>query len=220
MAVDERRGDAAVAADGGRRRRPRTTTIAAVTVLLVPFVFPGPLLLVDALAGINVDRFGHYGFAFVALTGGYGLYELVRRGGLSVLFALVLLVSLFAGAAVSNDLTASDNPLVERPFYTFYLTDEERDAFTSIDDGYEGEFGADRVSCRYTGEFYGSRCSVVDGEEGEAMFDDHDAVLVREGELEERPLQFSIYVDADDLPRESLDDRDRVYGSSSVSLYA
>jgi hypothetical protein len=48
---------------------------------------------------------------------------------------------------------------------------------------------------------------------------EHDAVLVREGELEDRPLQFSVYVEADDLPREPLDDRNRVYDTGSVSLY-
>jgi hypothetical protein len=209
-----------VAADGGRVPDPRTATIGVVTILLVPLVFPGPVLLLDALAGVNVDRFGHYGFAFVALTGAYGIYELLRRGGIAVVLALFVVLSLFTGAAVSNDFTASDNPLVERPFYTFYLSDEERQSFEAIDDGHQGELGTDRVSCRYMGEFHGSPCSVIDAGAGDEMFAEHDAVLVREGELEKRPLQFTQYVEDDDLSREELEDRDRVYDSGSMSFYA
>ncbi|MDG5761812.1 hypothetical protein QA600_21040 [Natronococcus sp. A-GB1] len=220
--------DGAVVADGGEdpgadtgRFHPRrTATVGIVAVALVPLVFPGPLLLFDALAGVNVDRFGHYGFMFVALAGGYGLYELVRRGGLATLLALLLILSLFSFTAVSNDFTASDNPVVERPFYTFYLADDERQSFAAIDDGYRGEVGTDRISCRYMGEIHGSTCSVIDVGAGDAMFDDYDAVLLREGELEDRPLQFSAYVDEADLPREGLEDRDRVYDSSSVALHA
>lgn len=220
-AAGERAGDtSAVASDGGRSRGSHLLTVGIVAVALVPLIFPGPLLLLDALAGVNVDRFGHYGFAFVALTGGYGLYELVRRGGLVTLLALLVILSLFTFAAVSNDFTASDNPVVERPFYTFYLEDEERQSFEAIDDGYRGEFGTDRVSCRYMGERLGAPCAVVDAAEGDAMFDDHDAVLLREGELEDRPLQFSAYVDEAELPREELEDRDRVYDSGSVSFHA
>ncbi|MFU8867309.1 hypothetical protein [Natronococcus sp.] len=210
---------AAVASDGGRPRGSGLLTVGIVAVALVPLIFPGPLLLLDALAGINVDRFGHYGFAFVALTGGYGLYELVRRGGLATVLALLVILSLFTFAAVSNDFTASDNPVVERPFYTFYLEDEERQSFEAIDDGYRGEFGTDRVSCRYMGERLGAPCAVVDAADGDAMFDDHDAVLLREGELEDRPLQFSAYVDEAELPRAELEDRDRVYDSGSVSFH-
>lgn len=212
--------DAAVAGDGGRLRSPHLLTVGLVAVALAPLVFPGPLLLLDALAGVNVDRFGHYAFAFVALTGGYGLYELVSRGGLAVLLAALAVLSLFGFAAVSNDFTASDNPVVERPFYTFYLEDEERDSFEAIDDRYRGAFGADRISCRYLGELHGARCSVIDAAAGEAMFESHDAVLVREGELEDRPLQFSAYVEEADLPREELEERDRVYDSGTVSFHA
>ncbi|MFC4437929.1 MULTISPECIES: hypothetical protein [Natrialbaceae] len=209
-----------VVRNGSRRPSGRTTAVGVVAILLVPLVFPGPVLLLDAVAGVNVDRFGHYGFAFVALAGGYGLYELLRRGGLAAFLVLLLILSLFTFTAVSNELTASDNPIVERPFYTFYLSDHERQSFAAVDDGYRGEIGTDRIACRYMGAFHGSLCSVVDAAEGDAMFDDHDAVLVREDELEDRPLQFTQYVDESNLPRDALEDRDRVYDSGSVSLHS
>ncbi|WP_306058662.1 hypothetical protein [Natronococcus wangiae] len=206
--------------DDGRVPSRRTATVGIAAVLLVPLVFPGPVLLLDAVAGVNVDRFGHYGFMFVALVGGYGLYELLRRGGLAVLIALLVILSLFTFTAVSNDFTASDNPVVERPFYTFYLSDDERQSFEAVDDGYQGEIGTDRISCRYMGELHGSLCSVIDAGEGDAMFDDHDVVLIREDELEDRPLQFTRYVEESDLPREELEERDRVYDSGSVSVHS
>ncbi|WP_233710663.1 hypothetical protein [Natronococcus pandeyae] len=213
-------GDDDVVHGGSWGPSGRTTAVGVVAILLVPLVFPGPVLLLDALAGVNVDRFGHYGFMFVALAGGYGLYELLQRGGLTVLLVLLLILSLFTFTAVSSDFTASDNPVVERPFYTFYLSDHERQSFAAVDDGYGGEIGTDRIACRYMGEFHGSLCSVVDAGEGDAMFDDHDAVLVREGELENRPLQFTQYVDESDLPRDTLEERDRVYDSGAVAVHS
>ncbi|MFC6767037.1 hypothetical protein [Natrinema soli] len=218
--------DADQTAESDRRLRPsRTvplvTSLGILTVALVPLAFPGPTLLLDALAGVNISRFGHYSFMFIALIAGYGLYELLDRGGMTVFLALLVLTSGFAVTAVSNDFTASDNPVVERPFYTFYLTENEQASFETIDAGYEGEIGSDRTSCRYMGALHSSSCSVVDAGEDEALFADYDGVLIREGELEDRgrPLQFSEYVEAESIPEDELATRDRVYDSDEVAFY-
>ncbi|WP_049914512.1 hypothetical protein [Haloterrigena salina] len=201
------------------RRVPLFTSLGLLTVALIPLAFPGPTLLLDSLAGINVSRFGHYSIMFVALLGGFGLYELFDRGGVAVFLALLVLTSGLGFTAVSNEVTASDNPVVERPFYTFYLTDNEVQSFEAIDAGYDGEIGADRLSCRYLTELQGSSCSVVDaGGEGD-LFAGYDAVLIREGELADRPLQFSEYVEKESIDESELADRNRVYDSNEVALY-
>ncbi|QLK26363.1 hypothetical protein HYG81_01720 [Natrinema zhouii] len=203
------------------RSVPLATSLGILTVALVPLAFPGPTLLLDALAGVNVSRFGHYSFMFIALIAGYGLYELLDRGGVAVFLALLVLTSGFAVTAVSNDFTASDNPVVERPFYTFYLTDNERASFEAIDAGYDGEIASDRISCRYLSALHSSSCSVVSvgGEDG--LFTGYDGVIIREGELEDRgrPLQFSEYVERESIPENELAERDRVYDSDEVAFY-
>lgn len=204
------------------RNVPLFTSLGVLTVLLIPVAFPGPTLLLDSLAGVNIGRFGHYSFMFVALTAGYGLYELVDRGGVAVFLVLLVLTSGFAFTAVSNEYTAADNPVVEREFYTFYLTDTERASFEAIDAGYDGEIGADRMSCRYLVALHSSSCSVVSvPEEGGGLFAGYDGVIIREGELQDRdrPLQFSEYVDGESIPEDELATRSRVYDSTEVAFY-
>ncbi|QCS41947.1 hypothetical protein [Natrinema versiforme] len=205
-----------------RSTRTHDTTFVAVgvlTVVLIPLVFPGPTLLLDSLVGVNVGRFEHYSFMLVALTGAVGLHQLLRRGGFKAFVVLLLVVSCFSVAAVSNDFVATDNPMVERPFYTYYLTEQERGSFESIDERRAGEIGADRVTCRYLTEVRSSTCTIANAAD-EDLFAGYDGVVVREGELERRPLQFREYVPESEFPREELNDRHRVYDSGSVSYYA
>lgn len=212
--VDESRVDVR-----SSRAVPVFTSLGILTIALIPLAFPGPTMLLDSLAGVNIDRFGHYSFMFVALIGGYGLYELFSRGGIVVFLVLLVVTSGFAFTAVSNDFTASDNPVVDRPFYTFYLTDHERQSFETVDAGYDGELGTDRLSCRYLDEIQGSSCEVVETTADGELFTGYDGVLIREGELEDRPLQFAEYVDEESLPEDELADRNRVYDSGTIAVY-
>lgn len=199
----------------------RLTSVAVATVLLIPLLVPGPTLLLDSLAGINVTRFAHYGYMFLALTGGYGVYELVRRGGLGMLIVVLLVVSCFSFVALSNDFVASDNPVVEREFYTYYLTDEERAAFERLDEVHRDELGSDHITCRYYEDVVGSDCERVPVENDTVEHEHLDGLLLRQGELEERPLQFgeSRYVYDDELPWDELDERNRVHDSDAVTYY-
>lgn len=193
--------------------------IGVMTVLMVPLVFPGPTLLLDSLVGVNVNRFQHYSYMLVAITGAVGLHHLLKLGGFRTFVIILLVVSCFSVVAVSNDFVASDNPMVERPFYTYYLTEQERHSFETIDDHHAGEIGADRVTCRYLNEIRSSECTIADTTDDE-LFAGYDGVVIRDGELERRPLQFTEYVSESDLPRDELRDRNRVYDSGSVSFYA
>lgn len=202
-----------------RGKRAAFGVFGLTTLLLVPLSVPGPTLLLDGLAGINVDRFGHYTFMFLSLTAAVGAYQLLRRGGMRLFVAFLLLTSVFAFTAVSNDFVARDNPAVERPFYTYYLTEQERHAYERLEATYVGEIETDRPTCRYMAEMLRTECTVIDVEAEEEMFNGAESILIRHGELEDRPLQFSTYVSAEDIPREELTDRNKVYDSESVSLH-
>ena len=203
-----------------RSSAPAYAAVSVLTLALVPLVLPGPTLLLDSLAGVNVARFGHYGFMFIALTAGVGVFELLRRGGVAAFLVLLVLTSGLAFTAVSNDFVASDNPVVERPFYTFYLSETERTSFSAIDDAHDGQIGADRVTCRYLSELHQSNCEMIFAEEGAEMLEPYEGVLIRDGEREKRPLQFSQYVGDEDFPSDSLAERNTVYDSGDVSFHA
>lgn len=192
---------------------------ALVAVALVPLVFPGPTLLLDELAGVNVGRFAHYSFMFVALTAGVGVFELLRRGGIRTFFVVLLLVSCLSFTAVSNDFVASDNPVVERPFYTYYFTEHERASFERIEEIHAHSIATDWPACRYLSELGTSECEAVAVDEGDGMFDEHDSVLIREHESEKRPLRFTRYVYADELDRTELTSRNKVHDSGAITLY-
>ncbi|MFC7212830.1 hypothetical protein ACFQO4_01885 [Saliphagus sp. GCM10025334] len=195
-----------------------TGVIGISALVLVPFSVPGPTLLLEGLAGINVNRFVHYTYMLFALTGAIGAYRLFSRGGFKLFVVLVLLLSLFGFTAVSNDFVARDNPAVERPFYTYYLTEQERQSYDDIDAMYDGQIETDRPTCRYMGEMLDAECVVVDAGAENAMFTEAESILIRDGELERRPLQFTAYVD-EEIPLENLAERNRVYDSGSVTYY-
>ncbi len=202
-------------------RGARFGPVAVATVAMVPLLVPGPTLLLDSLAGINVTRFAHYGFPFLALTGGFGLFELVRRTGVRGFIAVLLLVSSFSMVALSNDFVASDNPLVEREFYTYYLTDAERAEFERLEAVHTDELGSDHITCRYYEDILETDCTRIGVDDDTVVHDDLDGVLIREGELEQRPLQLegSQYVYAEDVPWDELGERNRVHDSGTVTYY-
>lgn len=200
------------------------TAFVIASVVMIPLLFPSPVMIVDALtvAAITEARFGHYGFAFVALTGGYGLYALLRWGGKRTFLVLVVLLASFSFVAVSNDFVASDNPVVDRPFYTYYITEQEEETIKEVAEIHEGSLGADYIACHYTQHILDGECeafSVVDGTINHA---EYDGVVIREGEFEKRPVHTDHaypYVFPEEIPWDELEERNRIHDSGSVSYY-
>ena len=64
-------------------------------------------------------------------------------------------------------------------------------------------------------------CTRIGVDDDTVEHDELDGVLIREGELEGRPLQLegSQYVYAEDLPWDELDERNRVHDSGTVTYY-
>ncbi|KGK99158.1 hypothetical protein LI82_03775 [Methanococcoides methylutens] len=163
-------------------------------LLSVSVSFPGPSLLFNRLAdNLNFARFGQYSFLFIGLTGAIGFYEIFNK---SKKYGKVILLILFISMAflsVSNDFVASDNPLVKRPFYTFYLTDEEETSFVYIASVTEGYVMSDYVTTRYLSfSKYEDKAHIleVDNKSMNILRNDSDDVfLIRKLELEKRPLR-------------------------------
>ncbi|WP_132059389.1 glycosyltransferase family protein [Halorussus amylolyticus] len=227
------------------RLRGRAKVVMLSALCLAAVTFPGPQLLLGKLAeSFNILRFAQYTYPFMAMAGGYGLVALYRRtasAGLTgtqiraIAFAVFLLLSMFT---VSNDFTASDNPLVERQFYTYYVADSEEESMQTIAGMSSGNVLSDYVTERYLSASPYERKGRVLGvnEDADRMYlgGDENVVLVREGELERRSVQLrqtDRYRDDSDYlgslryvaPTAPVwnqtDDLDRVFDSGSVVGY-
>lgn len=166
--------------------------ILIISLLLVPVSFPGPALLLNKLAGnFNLARFGEYSFLFFCIAGAAGLsfvsYKLKTK-----LLAIVLFFAM-AFLTVSNDFTASDNPIVKRQFYTFYLSEEECKSLNSLAQIADGIVMSDYISCRYLeNSIYADKVNVLEVNLQQQQFlrsNGNDIILIRSTELANRPLQ-------------------------------
>ena len=118
--------------------------------LMLPVAFPGPALLINRL-GRNFDlfRFQGYAFLFISLAAAVGFLYLFRRTGRYGKAAVIVLFAILCLLSVSNDFTASDNPLMKRQFYTFYLTEPEITGFDRLVPFTDGFVLTDYVTDRY-----------------------------------------------------------------------
>lgn len=163
-------------------------------LLLAGVAFPGPALLINKLArNLNIGRFGEYAMLFIAVAGAVGLYMMYVKSKKYQKYLIVILFATMCFLSVSNDFTASDNPLVKRPFYTYYLTEEETTAFDNIANATSGYVMADYVTCRYMGNSaYSTKSHIleVEADDYRLLRDKaEDTILIRDGELAKRPVK-------------------------------
>lgn len=163
-------------------------------LLLAGVAFPGPALLINKLASnLNIGRFGEYAMLFIVVAGAVGLYMMYVKSKKYQKYLVVILFATMCFLSVSNDFTASDNPLVKRPFYTYYLTEEETTAFDNIANVTSGYVMADYVTCRYMGNSaYSTKSHILEVEaDNYRLLRDkaEDTILIRDGELAKRPVK-------------------------------
>jgi hypothetical protein len=161
----------------------------------IPVSFPGPALLLSKLANnLEFERFGEYTFLFIGLAGTVGFYEMYKK---SRKYSKVLLVILFISMiflSISNEFTAADNPLVMRPFYTPYITNNEETAFKHVASVTQGYVMSDYVTTRYLGfSKYENNTHYQEIDSKNMTFlrnQTDDVFLLRKSELAKRPLKF------------------------------
>ena len=213
----------------------RLKLMGVAALLMVPLTFPGPLLLINKLAGnLNLGRFEEYAFILFVLMAAVGFFYLYHRSPKLFKVGLIALFTIWVFLSISNEFVASDNPLVKRPFYTFYLTEEEITATDQLHNVTTGNVLSDYVPVRYLNstEFVGSTSMIsIDQNDTKLFTKDNDTVLIRDGELSKRPLQL-ITIDSegnpdlgdyyyrDDKAFNLLDNYSRIYNSNTVSAYS
>lgn len=163
-----------------------------IALISVAVSFPGPSMLFNKLAeNLNIVRFEEYTYFFIAIgvaTGIYSLYNIASKYSkifiISILFLLVIL-------CISNDFIASDNPLVKRPFYTYYLTNEEISSLGHLSSFSQGYIMTDYIPSRYLAcTEYSEKSHILEYNNTKFYtYDINDIILIRSGELLKRPLK-------------------------------
>jgi len=220
----------------------QTVKVICIAGLLFTVVsFPGPSLLLTKLGGnFNIERFGEYVFFLIVLGVSLGFYTIYSRSGKPLKSVLIVLFTVLVFLSVSNDFIASDNPLVKRPFYTFYLTEEEINGFDHAGNTSGGFVMSDFVTYRYMETTnYREKAHVLEVNSRDMEFlrnSPSDLTVVRKGELEGRPLRFLIsdvgfvkwpsmssaleYYYSDNIELwSSLGEYSRIYDSSRIATY-
>jgi hypothetical protein len=159
----------------------------------VSVAFPGPSLLLNKLAeNYDFNRFGEYTFLFIGMTASIGFYNNYMKSKKYGKLLCILLFAITIFLSMSNDFTASDNPLVKRPFYTFYITEVEEVSFNHIGSITQGYIMSDYVTNRYfSSTNYSSEANIIEVSERMKFLRNQtdDVFLIRRAELSKRPLQ-------------------------------
>jgi hypothetical protein len=179
---------------GFKQFNNKIKVLSLVSLILVPVSFPGPLLLVNKLAGnFNFGRFEEYTFAFVILMAAMALSVLYFKANKFFKVCIITIFAVWVMLSISNDFVALDNPIIKRPFYTNYLTQEEVSDIDHVSDMAARLVLSDYITVRYlnSSQLYANTSMLrVDQNNTKFIKRPNDVILVRDGELEKRPLQF------------------------------
>jgi hypothetical protein len=212
-----------------------------IGLMMIPVTFPGPILLLNKLGGnFSIDRFNEYSYIFIIIPAAIGFMFLFYKSKipgkaiLSMLFALLVILS------VSNDFVASDNPLIKRPFYTFYFTESDLNSVGKIADFTNGYVMTDYVAARYLwfSEYTDKKHLIEIDTVNQSLVrqKESDVIILRESELDKRPLKLytldngkfinnpdwdkmQYYYKGEIMNENLANDYGRIYDSDSIKGY-
>lgn len=163
-------------------------------LLIITVAIPGPGLLFNILSSsFNLERFGEYSHVFIIMVGAIGFVGMYQIIGKKLKIIAIILFITMSFLSVSNDFSASDNPLVNRVFYTFYLNEKEIIEFNNIANFTEGFVLSDYVVKRYLWfSQYKSKAHLLEVNQNLTILrnNNSDIILIRNQELNKRPLKF------------------------------
>lgn len=168
-------------------------TFCILGLLLAAISFPGPALLLEKLSvNFNIIRFGQYTIIFTVIPVAIGFYKLYCKSKKhGKIFIIIMLISM-SFLSISNEFTASDNPLVKRPFFTFYLTEEEIIATNHVAIITKGHLMSDDIIGRYLlNSLHKNKGHILEINRERMVFltnSSSDTILIRDDELIKRPL--------------------------------
>jgi hypothetical protein len=191
-------------------------SVKGLVILGLAFVaisFPGPISILSTISNnTNITRFSEQSFLFTNLAAAVGFFYLYRRPSRALKIVLTLAFITLVFFSSSNDFVASDNPLVKRDFYTFYITNVEIDSFRYVGNHSLGIISTDYVALRFIYEQGISRdvsTILYNNIENLLIKDDqNDLTLIRISEASKRSLH--LYTNYDNFPGQNLNTTDRL----------
>ncbi len=165
--------------------------ICISAILAVPLVFPGPTLLIgQGSYETFIMRFGEYFTYFIVFASAVGLFVLVTKSKRRRVYLVTGLFFLLCLTSISNDFVSSDNPLVQRTFYTTYLSQDEIQGLFTATNISTGLVISDYASFRYlqnTEGYNSTQIIEIDSKITTIMRNNtSDLILIRDGELASR----------------------------------
>ena len=162
-------------------------------LLIIPSI-PGPSLMINKLSSnFSLDRFAEYSFIFISIASSLGFAVVYYKSKKHIKIFSIILFAIFVLLSISNDFVASDNPLIKRPFYTFYLNESEVIGIGHLANFTSGYLMQDYVGTRYL--MYSnssSKAHLLEVNEHGNIFlrnSSKDVILIRDQELIKRPLK-------------------------------
>jgi hypothetical protein len=174
-----------------------TKLFALVALAYTALSYPGPQFLLNKLTyNFGIDRFGEYTFSLLIMVSAVGLAAVFFKAKNKYLHAFVILLfAVWVMLSISSDWVASDNPLVKREFYTYYLTQPEISGYNLIATSSTGLLMGDFVTMRYfDSSQYDDRVNMLEAGYNDTEFmrsSPEDIILVRTEELDKRSLKLS-----------------------------
>jgi hypothetical protein len=208
---------------------------------LLALSIPNPLSSISSvITRLVFNRFSEYTSIFIIVTAAVGLYYLLERTPKSMKLIIVALLMIACFISIDNDFTASDNPLIKRQFYSFYVSTPETTAVNTLTEISDGSFiMADYPMFRViTHSGTNQQAHLLEADRtGSTIFkvSERDIIFIRDSELAKRPLHLFVtaeyaedpawnegsfvYFDATSPMFREIEKYNRSYDNGSVTAY-
>ncbi len=104
----------------------RVKILGVVGFGLLALSIPNPLSSVySRYTTLIFNRLMEYTSVFIIIITSYGLFYVFQKVSKSIKIIFIVFMFLTCILSIDNDFTASDNPLIKRDFYTYYLSNPE-----------------------------------------------------------------------------------------------
>jgi hypothetical protein len=128
----------------------------------------------------------------ISIISAVGFYKIFSKFGNKGKVIMIILISVTSFLSVSNDFTSSDNPIIKRPFFTYYLSKQEVIASKYISIESDNLIITDKIMNDYfiSKNFTNTNIIEINNDKTEILKNNiEDIILLRMGEFNKRSLQ-------------------------------
>jgi hypothetical protein len=172
----------------------RVKILGVIGFGLLALSIPNPLSSVSSRYTILIfNRLMEYTSVYIIIISSYGLFYVFNKLKKKMKIVFMIFMFITCILSIENDFTASDNPLVKREFYTFYLTAQEIGSIeTLVKISNDSYLMSDYQIWRFIrASNYSDKGHLLEVDYNNTIFfkeRDIDLIVIRESELRKRSL--------------------------------